>query len=85
MGFIEPKNLAWKADPSRDQLDGLFDTQHNFLALIDPQAPPPGPAFWIREHCAFLTSSWPTWMLAYNWFNWQDRVQWWVLYSCGGH
>jgi hypothetical protein len=84
MAFIEPKNLAWTLNPSEADLDRLRDKGRRFLAVVDPHVDAPQSINWIRSHCSLLRSSWPQWLLAYNWFRWQDRVQWWELYGCAG-
>jgi hypothetical protein len=82
MGFIEPKNLAWTLNPPVSELDNLRDSGRRFLTLVDPHAHAAEPFAWVTAHCDFAHSSWPQWMLPYNWFRWQDRVQWWDLYVC---
>jgi hypothetical protein len=84
MGFIEPKNLVWTTNPSVAELDDLRYRSNGFYALVDPHAGAAEPFAWIAEHCILARSSWPEWMLAHNWFKWQDRVQWWDLYVCKG-
>ena len=84
MAFIEPKSLAWTLNPSVSDLERLRDKGRRFLALVDPHVDAPHSIDWIRSHCRLARSSWPQWLLAYNWFRWQDRVQWWELYGCGG-
>ena len=83
MPFLEPKNLRWSFDPSAADLEARYSQGEKFMALVDIPPPTPEPAAWIRSRCAFVWSTWPRWVLPYNFFQWQNRSHGWELYRCG--
>jgi phosphatidylinositol glycan class B len=82
MAFLEPKNLRWVFDPSVTDLVARYSRGETFLALVDIPPAAPEPAAWIRGHCAFVWSTWPRWVLPYNFFQWQNRSHGWEFYRC---
>ena len=84
MAFLEPRNLRWTFDPPKTDLEARYSRGETFLALVDIPPPAPEPAAWIRSRCAFVWSTWPRWVLPYNFFQWQNRSHGWELYRCEG-
>jgi hypothetical protein len=84
MAFLEPKNLRWTSNPSVAELEAKHSRGQTFLALVDIPAAFPESAAWIRSRCAFVWLTWPRWVLAYNFFNWQNRSHGWEFYRCAG-
>ncbi len=84
MAFLEPKNLRWTLDPSVTELEAERSRGKTFFALVDIPVPVPEPTAWIRSRCTFVWSSWPRWLLPYDFFRWQSRAYWWELYRCDG-
>jgi len=82
MPFLEPKNLRWSFDPPVTDLEARYSQGETFLALVDIPPPTPEPAGWIRSRCTFVWSTWPRWVLPYNFFQWQNRSHGWELYHC---
>jgi len=82
MAFLEPKNLRWTSNPSVAELEAKHSRGQTFLALVDIPAAIPESAAWIRSRCAFVWATWPRWVSAYNFFNWQNRSHGWEFYGC---
>ena len=80
--FIEPKNLKLKSDPALAELEAKRSRGERFLTVIYSPQRLPQQAAWLRGSCALEWSSWPQWLLPYNYFRWQDRSHWLELYRC---
>lgn len=80
--FIEPKNLRLKSDPSVAELEANRSRGKKFLTVIHSPHRLPEQAAWLRSKCVFEWSSWPRWLLPYNYFRWQDRSHWLELHRC---
>jgi GPI mannosyltransferase 3 len=84
MAFIEPKNLRLILNPAVAQLEARQSRGEAFFALIDIPPRQPEPAAWIRSRCAFIWSTWPRWLEAFDFFQWVERSHSWEFYRCNG-
>lgn len=82
MAFLEPKNLYWISNPSVAQLELKQSRGEAFLAFVNIPVQSAESAAWIRGRCAFVWSTWPQWLQPYDYFGWQERSAWWMLYRC---
>lgn len=80
--FIEPKNLHWISNPSVTQLELDHLRGEVFFAFVNIPVQSPEAAAWIRARCAFVGSTFPRWLEPYDYFGWQQRSAWWMLYRC---
>lgn len=83
MEFIAPKNLRLITNPPLSELDVKQARGESFFALLDIPPRLPEQTAWIRSHCAFVWSTWPRWLEAYDFFGWVERSHWWEFYRCG--
>jgi len=86
MVFLEPKNLRWISNPSVADLAASRARGETFLALVNVPIRFPEVSAWVEGNCAFEWSTYPRWLQPFNYFGWQQRSPWWMLYRCdGGH